>query len=214
MSKNLVKEESNTAKAQIVETAVKRFAHFGIAKTSLTEVADDLAISKQVLAYYFPDKQSLVDAVVEKLTEEYFQILDHQLCLAPSVEEALCMLTSVKGTFFKKYFMVTNQAEQAEIIRNPSLGKWKKTIAEKELVLLTDLFEKGIKRGELKALDPHKTGSLLLETLYAFSRCVHDKTGLPDEAAFEKLIHNQQEVIRLFYHGLKADHHKIKQEKI
>ena len=204
-SKSQVKPESNAPQVQIVETAVRRFSHFGIAKTTLTEVAEDLAISKQVLAYYFPDKQSLVDAVVGKLTEEYFKVLEEALNLAPTVEAALFMLTTVKGNFFKKYFMVTNQAEQIEIIRNPSLGNWRKALAEKELILLTALFEKGIQRGELKALDPHKTGSLLLDTLYAFSRCIQDKNGIPDPEAFTKLFESQQEVIRLFYYGLKAE---------
>ena len=200
-----MKVEGNIAHAQIVETAIRRFSHFGIAKTTLTEVAEDLAISKQVLAYYFPDKQSLVDAVVEKLTTEYFNVLEEAVCLASTVEAALLQLTNVKGIFFKKYFMVTNQAEHVEIIRHPSSSTWRKTLAEKELVLLTGLFDKGVRQGELKPLDPHKTGSLLLETLYAFSRSVQERGGLPDPAAFTNLLDRQQEVIKLFYQGLKSD---------
>ena len=212
-----MKTEGNAAHAQIVDTAVRRFSHFGIAKTTLTEVAEDLAISKQVLAYYFPNKQSLVDAVVGKLTDEYLTLLEEALNLAPTVEAALLMLTTVKGSFFKKYFMVTNQSEHNEMVRNPAVGNWRKTLADKELVLLTTLFEKGMKRGELRLLDPQKTGSLLLETLYAFSRCVQDRGILPDQEAFTKLFDSQQEVINLFYNGLKADSSSIPaiiQEKV
>ncbi|HEU4470022.1 MAG TPA: TetR family transcriptional regulator, partial [Flavisolibacter sp.] len=59
----------------IVEAAIRRFSHFGIAKTTMTEIADDLSLSKQSLFYYFPDKQSLVLAVREKLTENYLAVL-------------------------------------------------------------------------------------------------------------------------------------------
>ncbi len=200
-----MKVEGNNAHAQIVETAIRRFSHFGIAKTTLTEVAEDLGITKQVLAYYFPDKQSLVDAVVKKLTIEYFNVLEETVNLAATVEAALLKLITVKGIFFKKYFMVTNQAEHVEIIRHPSLSNWRKTLAEKELILLSALFEKGVQSGELRPLDPHKTGSLLLETLYAFSRSVQERGGLPTPDAFTRLLDRQQEVIKLFYQGLKAD---------
>ncbi|RYF85800.1 MAG: TetR family transcriptional regulator, partial [Chitinophagaceae bacterium] len=80
--------EVNVKQEQIVEAAIRRFSHFGIAKTTLTEVADDLTVTKQVLSYYFPDKQSLVNAVVEKLTMEYGALLKAEMEKSSSVEEA------------------------------------------------------------------------------------------------------------------------------
>ena len=66
-----MKVESHVKQEQIVEAAIRRFSHFGIAKTTLTEIADDLTITKQVLSYYFPDKQRLVEAVSVKLAMDY-----------------------------------------------------------------------------------------------------------------------------------------------
>lgn len=200
-----MKVESNVKQDQIVEAALRRFSHFGIAKTTLTEVADDLALTKQVLSYYFPDKQSLVNAVVEKLTLDYINILKPQMETATSVRAALQKLTDVKGSFFEKYFMLAVQADHLELARHNSYQSWRKTLAEKELGLLIQLFEKGVATGELKSLDAKKTGELLLETLYAFSRCVKDRGALPDEEAFREVLAKQQEVIQLFYQGLKAE---------
>ncbi|RYZ29660.1 MAG: TetR/AcrR family transcriptional regulator, partial [Chitinophagaceae bacterium] len=190
---------------QIVEAALRRFSHFGIAKTTLTEVADDLTVTKQVLSYYFPDKQSLVNAVIEKLTIEYGNLLKAEMEKSGSVEEALLKLTEVKGIFFKKYFMLVTQAEQLELMRHRSISSWKKFLADKESGLVSKLFESGVKKGELKPLDVEKTAELLLDTLYAFSRCVKDRGALPDEAAFQEVLAKQQDVIKLFYQGLKAE---------
>ena len=66
-----MKVEANVKQELIVDAAIRRFSHFGIAKTTLTEVAEDMAVSKQALSYYFADKQSLVNAVIEKITIEY-----------------------------------------------------------------------------------------------------------------------------------------------
>ena len=96
-----MKVEVNVKQEQIVEAAIRRFSHFGIAKTTLTEVADDLAVTKQVLSYYFPDKQSLVNAVIEKLAIEYGNRLKSEMEKSGSVEEALLKLTEVKGIFFE-----------------------------------------------------------------------------------------------------------------
>jgi TetR/AcrR family transcriptional regulator len=199
-----MKMESNVKQDQFVEAAIRRFSHFGIAKTTLTEVADDLAVTKQALSYYFPDKQSLVNAVIEKLTIDYAHQLKAEMESSSSVQEALLKLTKVKGIFFEKYFMLVLQTDHLEPAKHPSAQNWRKFLTDKELGLLTTLFENGVRSGELKPLDAKKTGELLLETLYAFSRCVKDKGALPDEEAFREVMVKQQEVISLFYQGLKA----------
>src|SRR5438128_9330539 len=53
----------------IIEAALKRFTHFGVGKTTMNEIADDLSISKASLYYYFPDKLNLYGAVLQKIIE-------------------------------------------------------------------------------------------------------------------------------------------------
>ena len=108
---------------QIVESAIRRFSHFGIAKTTLLEIAEDMSVSKQALSYYFPDKQSLVNAVIQRLIMDYSESLKTEIEQSPTVEEALLKLTEVKGIFFEKYFMMAIQAEHLEIEKNHSLKK-------------------------------------------------------------------------------------------
>ena len=200
-----MKTEINIKQDQILEAAIRRFSHFGTAKTTLKEVADDMAVSKQALAYYFPDKQSLVNAVIEKLTNEYSHKLKAEIEQAQSVEEGLLKLIEVKGFFFEKYFMLAIQADHSEAAATNSSHNWRKLLTDKESGILAELFQKGIQTGELKPLDAGKTSELLLETLYAFSRCVNTKGALPDTDAFKEVMIRQQEVIKIFYQGLKKE---------
>lgn len=199
-----MKVDNSIKQEQIVEAALRRFTHFGIGKTTFTEVAEDLAVSKQVLSYYFHDKQSLVQAVIEKLTTEYGQTLKSEIEKATSVEAALLSITYVKGLFFEKYFMLFSHAEHLEIIRNQTQNNWREFLTNKETGLLTKLFENAVHTGELKPLDAAKTARLLLETLYALARCVMDKGPLPGKEAFEAALQKQQEVIKVFYQALKS----------
>ena len=124
---------------------------------------------------------------------------------AGSVEAALLKLTEVKSLFFEKYFMLITQAEHLEMVRNKAYQNWRQRLTKDEGNLLVKLFEEGVRKGELKPLDAAKTSELLLETLYAFSRCVKEKGALPGADAFREVLTRQQEVIKLFYQGLKKE---------
>ena len=101
--------------------------------------------------------------------------------------------------------MLIIEAEHLEFVKHRSFNSWKKILADKESGLVSKLFENGVKKGELKRLDVAKTAELLLDTLYAFSRCLKDRGALPDKDAFKEVLVKQQEVIKLFYQGLKAE---------
>lgn len=70
---------------QIIEAAVRRFSHFGTAKTTTNEIANDLRIAKGTLYYYFEDKKMLQVAAIKFLVEKLFtEIKDSIANLATS----------------------------------------------------------------------------------------------------------------------------------
>jgi len=197
-----MKTEGMERQEHILEAAIKRFSHFGIQKTTLTEVADDLSMTKQTLHYYFPDKQSLITAVEEKITTEYIEEVKKALKGVSSVEEALLKMIEVRQRFFEKYFMLAEQVRGNDLLIAKSADV-KKKINERELVLLAELLQSGAASGELKPFDVEKTASLLLDTLTAFSYCINEKRGLPEPQDFQAVFQKQKDVLHLFYNGLK-----------
>lgn len=194
-------KEGVSSHDQIVEAATRRFTHFGIAKTTLTEVADDLGLTKQALYYHFHDKQSLIRAVIEKLTGEYLQALQLEMESAATVASGLLMLTEVKAQFFQKHFRLILQQEHSDL--TSADDSWRKELEEKEIRLIASLLEKGRQSGEISAIDVKTHSRLLLDTLFAFSRCVKEKGQLPTTSDFREIFERQKEVILLFYKGLK-----------
>jgi AcrR family transcriptional regulator len=67
--------EKNIRIQKIIEASQRRFGIYGIEKTSMREIAGDLKLSKASLYYYFPDKESLYRAVVEKEQDEFIEKL-------------------------------------------------------------------------------------------------------------------------------------------
>ena len=187
----------------IIEAAIKRFSHFGINKTTLAEIADDLAVSKPSLFYYFPDKQSLVDAVEERIIGEYMEALEKQFAQAKTVAQALEKMIEVRMHFFEKYFMLSAQLESTDVSAHSKALEVKQKLKEKEAALLAKLFESGVQRKELKPMNTAKTGGLLLETLSALAHCIREKKILPDHQFFLEVFAKQRDVMHLFYNGLK-----------
>lgn len=201
-----MKTEGIERQEHILEAAIRRFSHFGIHKTTLTEVADDLSISKQALHYYFADKQSLIAAVQDKITTDYLNGIAKTLEAAGSTENALVKLIDVKKDFFEKYFMLASQFRGTDsncINADKKIEEVKQKLIEEEKGLLAALFQKGIASGELKTLDTVKTAGLLLDTITAFTYCISAKS-LPEPKDFKDLYRKQKEVMQLFYNGLKS----------
>lgn len=171
----------------------------------MTELAEDLSVTKQALSYYFHDKPGLVNAVLERISKEYTDSANEEIQNSSSVEEGLSRLTQLKSTFFEKYYMLFSHQNPSEHSKDPFRINWKQSLRRNELNLLVTLFEKGVKSGELKPLDTEKTAELLLETLYAFSNCVKENSALPDANAFREVLKKQHDVMKLFYEGLKRD---------
>lgn len=87
----------------IIEAAIKRFAHFGVAKTTMTEIATDLSLSKASLYYYFPDKLNLYAAVLTTITESGAKEDDEKLENESDPFKAIQFFLKRRTDFIIKY---------------------------------------------------------------------------------------------------------------
>ncbi len=195
----------------IVEAAIRRFSYYGVHKTTLTEIAEDLALSKQALAYYFHDKQSLVNEVGNKIASEYMDSLQTEVSSAASTEDGLFKLLEVKRDFFQKYFMLAIQAKSQELAGSHQLTEIQKKLKGEELLTISGLMKRGMISNELGPLNEQETALLILDTLHALSFCVKERIIFQDEQLITELFEKQKAVLGLFYHGLKSHPYKIQQ---
>jgi AcrR family transcriptional regulator len=62
----------DSTRTRILEAALQCFKQLGIDKTSLIDVARTADLSRGTVYRYFSDRQSLIDATVERNTENYY----------------------------------------------------------------------------------------------------------------------------------------------
>jgi len=91
-------------KIKILEAATRRFAHFGMAKTTMSEIAKDLSFSKALLYYYFPDKNSLYSAVFEYVINKMVDECEEMLLSAQDYEEAMMFVLDKRIQLINQYY--------------------------------------------------------------------------------------------------------------
>lgn len=198
--------EADRKREMILEKALLRFAHFGIQKTTMNEIAEDLSISKPLVYYYFPDKVSLVVAVVDKILKDYEERVTALFEGAGNSLEAVFTILELKNDFFQKYFMLhLIDLRDAHLTKDQLQTSISRTRA-KEVGLLKNLFERAVNVGLINVNDPAHTAGLFLDMLTGiaistFSK--QEKQLIPDSKGFEEVLLKQKELTRIFLNGIK-----------
>lgn len=190
----------------ILEKALARFAHFGIQKTTMHDIADDLAISKPSVYYYFPDKISLAVAVIERIFGEYLEKLTVLLDNANRAEEAVFSMLELRKEFFQKYFMMhLGDNPNDTPFSNPDIRESIINIRAAEVLLLQKVLERAITQDKIKSNDAAHTAELFMDMLSGISVCVmarQERKLVPDRSGFDEILSKQKEIAQLFLKGL------------
>lgn len=201
-----MKGQVSVKQEHIVEAAIKRFTHFGINKTTLVEIAEDIGISKASLFYYFQDKGILLDAVGQKIINEVLEGFNSALSSASSVEDGLLDFIEVKRQFFKKYMMLALQSDSVEMNKlSPQFTHFIQEFHLRTERIVSDFLKQGIELKTLRPLDTEKTARLLLETLQAFDHCIKCKSPLLQNKDIDALFEKQKDLIQMLLNGLKSN---------
>ena len=150
----------------ILDAARKRFAHYGLSKTTLNDIAADIGMSKASLYYYFPDKERIFMAVVQEDAAEFVSVTE-QLIERPS-----------KASFkLKKYVSLRNDLlvrllnlgkvenpKPADLF-NPVFDELKMNFNTKEKQLVARILQTGIDTREFVKFDATTYSGLLISVV-------------------------------------------------
>ncbi|TCD10730.1 TetR/AcrR family transcriptional regulator [Pedobacter frigidisoli] len=192
---------------QIIEGAIKRFSHFGIGKTTMNDIAEDLSVSKPSLYYYFPDKKSLIFGVIEKVFTDYFDLLKKKYNPDAPIEAILFQTIDIRNTFFMKYFMLRISEGMPDIFSDGAMKERLTILKGSEKAFYAELFEKAQEKGEIKHENMGHVAELYLESLLGLTNmCIVElgKDLLPDKKAVNRMTLKQKDLSTIFVKGLKC----------
>lgn len=202
-------EPNGIKKQHIIEAALKRFSHFGINKTTMSEIAEDIAVSKANLYYYFPDKTALVIEVIKHLIAEGMQAYNEILNQSMSVLEMLIRFLKIRRDFFEKHYLLHITLGFADSHLNMEELEALREYAEtKELEILHKTFKKGIDTLELVTFDVKIISQMyftILKGIAMVSISRISNKDIPDISIFSEIFEKQKIASTIFLNGLRHD---------
>lgn len=196
-------------KQHIIEVALRRFSHFGINKTTMSEIAEDISVSKANLYYYFPDKTALVIGVIKHLIEEASAAFNQLLDSSVHIMEMLTGFLEIKKNFFEKHYLLHVTMGYADSNLNieeiNALGQYAE---KKELDVLSKAFAAAIVTKQLVTFDVTKTSHIYLTILKGIAMVAISKTSnkdIPEIALFGEIFEKQRIASAIFVNGLRHE---------
>ena len=200
-------KSADDKRIKILEAAKRRFAHYGMAKTTMAEIAKDLSFSKALLYYYFPDKNSLYSAVLEFVIEEFDRETRQQVMNIAHTKEAILALLGKRMDFIKRYYYIIeytllNRKEVSKDLEDVLISAF-----EIHRKMICDIFRKGVEGGELQSMDEEECSRLFLFATMGMRMMVMQdlKTNfIPSKDDFDYILEMQKKLAVIFIHGLRA----------
>lgn len=196
---------TNERKLKIIQATLQRFSHFGIPKTSMNEIAEDMRISKANLYYYFPDKETLIREAICFITHELFakrqQVIDSYTV---SIKDTVLNLIELNGEYLKKYYMLYI-AEHADWVKDKNTIQLLEGFHKQEAETIVGLLNKAVAKGELEPVSMDHIGHLYIEIMdgLIIQRMIFDIISeIPDASKVELIIESQKQAAILILNGL------------
>ncbi len=188
----------------IIDAALKRFAHFGLNKTTMTEIAQDLNISKALLYYYFPDKIQLYAAVMESLIDVMGKAIHQEVSSAATILDSFFIYLEKRQEFVRTHYNLLAETSKSPEMPVPVRQMFEKAL-EAEKLLIAEVIASGVRRGEIGPLEnPGFFAELFLDALAGIRlRMRHYHTFiLPDRAMFAEILAKEKALATVFLKGL------------
>ncbi|HXA02584.1 MAG TPA: TetR/AcrR family transcriptional regulator [Cytophagaceae bacterium] len=157
-----IRTTENTKLEVILNAAQKRFGRYGLAKTTMNEIALDIGMSKACLYYYFPDKNNLFQAVVKKEQDEF--ILEINKIMKNSVDGALLLKQYFKKRmfFFQRFLNLAKLKSEFLINNKPVCVKMFDDFRLKEVELVKAIIQIGINNKQFRKINIQEYSELLI----------------------------------------------------
>lgn len=150
-------------KRAVLDAAAKLFAERGFAGATLRDIADTLGMSRPGLYYHFPNKEALLEAIVEEVTLSSMKNMQNAAQQAlENPLDALRMLLQINinwtlehSTLFRLLDRIEGELPKELFAKHTEA---KRTILEQ----LTEIIDRGVLSGQFRPVDPRMAAFALI----------------------------------------------------
>ena len=194
-------------RTRIVKAAIRRFGHFGVDKTTMNDISQDVSMSKASLYYYFPDKNALLAASLEQVIGQSFDQVSNKLAQMDQSLAILEYLLDSRMEFITRHYKLFEYFFGSGPNPPPELTTLVTKARDSQLDLIRMSLRFGVERGELNPMDIDEMAQIILLAIEGIRfSFLKDADGLlyPGSEEFETILRLQKKMIQVLLRGLRA----------
>ena len=186
---NVLSEDVEEARKQIMVAAEKVFQRYGVAKTTMDDIGREAGVSRPTVYRYFGDRDTLISALIERRSRMLFGkarkfLLTHDTFADQLVEGLIFLVDRGRRDPLVRILVSPEHMQMAEPLVGSS-GLAARLTAE----MWGPVIEAAIERGEIRSdLDPEKVAEwIALVQFILVGRLDFDN---PDDPAHREMLRN------------------------
>lgn len=173
---------------KILDVAQKRFARFGLGKTTMNEIAEDLGVSKAALYYYFPDKESIFKLVMSKEQTDFCSQMKKIAASGEKIDTILKNYIEHRMQYMKKLINLGQLSYEAFMAQKPLYASLGKEFYEHEKNIIKALLNKALEKGEIRKLDTDEYAGFFVHVLRSLRLYSLGQKELWEQGSIDKEI--------------------------
>ena len=137
---------------EILSTAKTLFAHHGLKKTTMEDIANAMGKGKSTLYYYFSGKVEIFEAVVDEELKNLSRLTSQAINLANTAKDKLKAYSSTRARMMEKFHNLSSVVYEDIFNHIGVVLKLKQKHDEIQIDLIKEILNGGVQSGEFKKL--------------------------------------------------------------
>jgi AcrR family transcriptional regulator len=192
-------EYARKTRTRILAAAERRFKHYGFAKTTIVEIADDCAMSHANVYRFFRNKADLVDAIAAAWIVKSEKVCSEVAARPVSAKQRLVEFVIELHRWKRREHLRDKRAHELLMMAihqgRPFVAAHLEVLAD----ILVKIIEDGVARKEFEVRDPRLLAKIIQDATVKFC-----DPRLVAQYADEPLEAQAQDVMRVLIGGLEA----------
>jgi TetR/AcrR family transcriptional regulator len=182
-------QEFTDKKNIIIMAAQRRLGLYGFEKTAMHEIAADVSMSKAALYYYFPDKESIFKAVIEKEQLDFFTRIRPLISSLNNPEDRILQYVRLRIGYFREFMNLSKFRNTNIDSTSPILKELFIKFRNQETLYLIEILEYGRDNGVFHFENARELAELFLDVLKGL------RFGLIPHKQYIELLDEELEIV-------------------
>jgi AcrR family transcriptional regulator len=186
-------------RVQVIFAAKRLLVEQGYHGLAMREIAEAVGVSKAALYYHFQDKEQLLLAILESYLDDIEGLIDDvQTCAPDSRTRIRLLIARILGQPAEQRAVIRLASQEMSQLSETARRDFDRLYHRKFLRKIEAILADGVRRGDLRPVDPNVATWTLLGMMYPYFYPAHAaELPAPDDVA--------EQLARIYLDGLSQE---------